>query len=63
MPAPKKPRTSTALGRGKQTQKIRDAYAGEQAVLRGKEKGKVATERGTAFKGAVSIAARQKGKK
>lgn len=59
MPAPKKPRTSTALGRGKQRQKTRDAYASEQAVLRGKEKGKIADEKGSAFKGAVSIAAKQ----
>jgi len=64
MPAPRKPRTSTALGRGKQGQKVRDAYADAQARLRGSEKGKIATEKGSAFKGAVSIAAKQKaGKK
>ncbi len=61
MPAPRKSRTSTALGRGVKGQKIRDAYADAQASLRGKEKAKLPHEKGTAFKGAVSIA--RKGKK
>lgn len=64
MPAPRKARTSAALGRGKQRQKVRDAYADAQAKLRGSEKGKIATEKGSAFKGAVDIAYKpKKGKK
>ncbi len=61
MPAPRKPRTSTALGRGKRTQAVNDAYSDAQGKMRGKERGKIADERGSAFKGAVNIA--RKGKK
>ncbi len=64
MPAPKKPKTSASLGRGKQRQKVRDAYSDAQARLRGSEKGKIGDKKGSAFKGVVSIAAKMKeGKK
>lgn len=60
MAKPKSLKSSAALGRGKQTQAVRDAYANEQAILRGKEKGEVGHKRSSAFKGAVSIMAKQK---
>lgn len=62
MAKPKSARTSAALGRGKQVQAVRDAYSDSQALLRGKEQGKVGTRKGNAFVGAVGIMAKQKRK-